>query len=91
MLSVVACGDLDPVENGLPAIGNTTLGSVKKFECEDCFELIGSQTLICLMTGVWNDSSPTCNRELIMLITVIVIVFILTFLQLLHVHHCLIS
>ncbi|XP_062510209.1 uncharacterized protein LOC134186269 [Corticium candelabrum] len=59
---VVDCGDLDPVENSLPTIGNTTtLGSVKKFECKDCFELIGSQTVTCLLTGSWNDSPPTCN------------------------------
>ena len=91
MLSVVDCGDLDPVENSLPTIGNTTtLGSVKKFECKDCFELIGSQTLTCLLTGSWNDSPPTCNRESINVLIVIVIVCRLIMLQLLFVHHCLI-
>lgn len=52
------------MENGIPPSGDSTLvGSVKKFACEDCFELRGLQTLTCQENGKWNGSLPTCNSE----------------------------
>lgn len=61
---VIGCGALEPVTNGLPAVGNsTTVNSIKTFRCEECFKLLGSKALVCQDTGLWNDSLPTCDRE----------------------------
>ena len=63
---VVDCGDLSPVENGLPSVGNTTtVGSLKKFRCKKCFALHGPRSLLCQDNGSWNGSIPTCKRKAI--------------------------
>ena len=38
----------------------TTYGNMAMFTCQTGYGLVGMATIVCLDTGAWSDSVPTC-------------------------------
>ena len=60
----VDCGDPGaPDENGSVVVDDTTLGNKAYYSCDHGYILVGSETVKCLYTGMWNDTAPTCEHK----------------------------
>ncbi len=59
------CGDPGSVVSGQRFVSGTTPGSTVKYHCNRGYVLIGTDKRRCSSEGVWSDSIPTCNSELI--------------------------
>ncbi|XP_052280448.1 sushi, von Willebrand factor type A, EGF and pentraxin domain-containing protein 1-like [Dreissena polymorpha] len=55
------CGPLIRPVNGHMTIKATTFLSVSEFTCDEGYDLIGSESLVCRTDGTWNDTEPTCR------------------------------
>ena len=51
---------LDPT-NGFVNVTGNSHGDTAIYTCEDGFSLVGSQTQICGVDGIWSGSAPTCQ------------------------------
>ncbi|XP_070564048.1 complement receptor type 1-like isoform X2 [Ptychodera flava] len=64
---VAECSDPGNPRNGRQ-VGNTTYPvctqTLVSFTCDYLFELVGSQTIVCL-AGMWNDTAPVCVEQCI--------------------------
>ncbi|XP_052796583.1 sushi, von Willebrand factor type A, EGF and pentraxin domain-containing protein 1-like isoform X2 [Mya arenaria] len=54
------CGPLISPQNGHVLVVNTTFGEIVTYTCEFGHALIGNNTRVCLGSGHWSDSEPTC-------------------------------
>jgi len=68
---VVDCGGLQPPENGNVTLSDTTIGSQANYSCNTGFTLTGIATRECLESGEWNNSAPTCERELVQIVHIL--------------------
>ena len=57
-------GTLGDPANGLVSISTTTYNSVATYSCNIGHNLIGDDMRMCLETGSWSNSEPTCTGEL---------------------------
>ena len=57
------CGQLQDPEYGEVTITGTTTGSVATYSCNKGFKLTGNVNRICLVTGQWSRTAPTCQRK----------------------------
>ncbi len=58
-----SCGRLDNPENGQVTVSGVSAGSNARYRCNTGFELVGAATRICLQTGQWSGSAPSCQGE----------------------------
>ena len=66
LLTVVNCGNLtNPVNGQLSHTAGTTFGQTGTYRCNTGYNLVGDNTRICLATGVWSGSAPTCQGMLL--------------------------
>ncbi|XP_045205733.2 CUB and sushi domain-containing protein 3-like [Mercenaria mercenaria] len=54
------CGFLDSPENGIATATAATYGTIETFTCNEGFELIGDDILVCTANGTWNGTVPIC-------------------------------
>ena len=59
----IDCGQLQELEYGRVTITGTTTGSVATYSCNKGFKLIGTVNRICLASGQWSRTAPTCQRK----------------------------
>ena len=60
---VVDCGALaDPV-NGIVTESDTVFNSSATYSCNTGYSLMGDAIRICLSSGLWSGSGPTCECE----------------------------
>lgn len=62
---VVNCSPLTDPVNGIVTVTRTTFDGVAIYECDNGFDLQGLDgvtTRICLASGLWSGSDPTCDR-----------------------------
>lgn len=59
--AVVDCGPLENPENGNVFVFGTTFWSFASYSCFTGYRLIGSSFRICLGSGIWSGSAPTCQ------------------------------
>lgn len=62
---VVNCGPLDHPTNGIVTYSDTTYSSVAMYSCSSSYNISGNVTRICLGSGHWSGSEPTCRGILI--------------------------
>ena len=41
----------------------SNVGETIGFSCEDGYQLVGSQSIVCLSSGSWSNSPPLCLRQ----------------------------
>ena len=59
------CGNLAAPTNGTMDFPSPpVIGSMANFTCGACYTLMGSSTLTCLDTGLWDAVAPTCDRKI---------------------------
>ena len=61
----VDCGSLSDPLNGVVMTTGTTLSSDATYTCDNGYTRSGDQTRVCLASGDWSGSEPSCNREYI--------------------------
>ena len=62
VLQFSACGALSAPANGTVSLSNDDLvESIATFSCDEGFVITGPQQLVCLSTGAWSESAPTCS------------------------------
>ena len=54
------CGGLPDPDNGSVDADETTFGSEATYSCDEGFELFGTESRTCQVSGVWSDSAPEC-------------------------------
>ena len=60
--SITTCNDPGTPSNG-QRIGDTfNYSSTVTFHCNTGYNLSGSLALLCLFSGSWNDTTPSCNK-----------------------------
>ena len=60
-VTVVDCGDLMDPANGAVSLTNTIFNSTATYSCNDGYNLVEDTTRICLASGSWSDTAPTCE------------------------------
>ena len=63
ILTVVDCGTLSNLTYGQVSHTGTSLQQTATYSCNPGYELLGDRTRVCLSTGVWSGSAPTCKRR----------------------------
>ncbi|XP_019851357.1 PREDICTED: uncharacterized protein LOC100634273, partial [Amphimedon queenslandica] len=58
---LAGCGDPGVPENGQRQSDIFSIDSAVSFTCDTGYTLTGSNSLLCLAGGSWNDTAPTCN------------------------------
>ena len=67
ILTVVDCGTLNNPTNGeVNHTAGTTFRQTAIYSCNTGYNLVGSSTRTCQVTGVWSGSAPTCERMLLL-------------------------
>ncbi|XP_045115412.1 uncharacterized protein LOC123506989 [Portunus trituberculatus] len=61
MYKPMTCGSPDKRENTTISINTLTTASKIVYSCPRDSVLLGNSTRICLKTGLWSDSAPTCK------------------------------
>ena len=61
--AAVDCGPLDDPENGTVFIFGTTFGFPAFYSCFTGYVLVGASVRICLASGNWSGSAPTCESK----------------------------
>lgn len=61
--TAVNCPALPNPENGGVSLSGITPGSTVTYDCNAGYSLIGERTRMCLPSGEWSGSAPTCKRE----------------------------
>ena len=59
----VDCGDPGTPQNGRRVLLSTTFGSQVTYSCIVGYDLQGVGTRVCLGSGLWSGSLPTCECE----------------------------
>ena len=55
------CGHPGEIDNGqVDVSGGTAIGSIAKYQCNECFELKGNNNRTCQEDGTWSGTAPTC-------------------------------
>lgn len=68
------CGVLNrPLNGSVTMKHGTTFGQIARYSCEDGFNLIGNETLICSANGSWSREEPVCKVKGIILLSVILV------------------
>ncbi|XP_068090442.1 sushi, von Willebrand factor type A, EGF and pentraxin domain-containing protein 1 isoform X2 [Hyperolius riggenbachi] len=60
-LEPVKCKDPEETENGNYTAGEYEVGKEVTFSCNEGYNLIGAETVMCLESGEWNASIPYCE------------------------------
>ena len=60
---MVECGTLDDPTNGMVTVSTTIYNSVATYSCNIGHNLTGNDMRMCLETGSWSSSEPTCTCE----------------------------
>ena len=60
---MVDCGTLGDPANGMVSVSTTTYNSVATYSCNTGHTLTGDDMRMCLETGLWSGSEPTCIGE----------------------------
>ena len=55
------CGPLDDPANGEVSVSGTIFNSTATYSCNTGYTLTGDDMRMCLETGFWSDSEPTCT------------------------------
>ena len=63
MFPVIDCGPLGDPANGEVSVSSTTFSSVATYSCNTGYTLTGDDMRMCLGTGLWSDSEPTCGGK----------------------------
>ena len=63
MFPVVDCGDLEDPANGEVSVSGTTVNSVATYSCNTGYTLTGDNMRMCLETGLWSGSEPSCTSK----------------------------
>ncbi len=58
-----SCGRLDNPDNGLVTVSGVSPGSSAHYRCNTGFELVGVASRICLQSGQWSGSAPSCQGK----------------------------
>ncbi|XP_003391963.3 PREDICTED: CUB and sushi domain-containing protein 1-like, partial [Amphimedon queenslandica] len=58
---LAGCSDPGVPENGQRQSETFSIDSAVSFTCDTGYTLTGSNSLLCLAGGSWNDTAPTCN------------------------------
>ena len=65
-LAVMDCGFLtDPANGRVSHTAGTTFGQTATYTCDTGFNLVGDNTRMCQVAGVWSGNAPTCQGELL--------------------------
>lgn len=59
----IDCGLLSDPEYGKVDVTGTTARSVATYSCNKGFKIVGPATRVCLITGEWSRTAPTCQRK----------------------------
>ena len=59
----VVCPALSRPENGIVTLNGVTFGSLATYVCNTGFVLDGNVQRMCLATGEWSGSDPSCIGE----------------------------
>lgn len=60
----VSCGKPTPILNGKNEFGSSfTFNSTIRYECNEGYDLIGSENRTCSAEGSWSEFTPTCERK----------------------------
>ena len=63
----ITCDDLPDIPNGSVFQSGSSLGSVTTYSCDPGYELDFDVPRICLDTGEWSGSEPTCRRKILLI------------------------
>ena len=55
------CSDLLPPTNGEVSVEGGSFGDTAVYSCNPGFTLEGSATRVCMASGQWSDTPPTCT------------------------------
>ncbi|KAL4230224.1 Sushi [Mactra antiquata] len=56
----VQCSDLSQLENGMITMETNSTVSIARFECDENYQLIGTDVITCTDNGTWEDTLPSC-------------------------------
>ena len=56
------CGNTPPIQHGSCGGGDHFVGSVRKYECDAGYGIVGDPYIECLSTGEWSNAQASCNR-----------------------------
>ena len=60
----IDCGTIEAPENGAVSVISTTYNSRANYSCNEGYILIGNESVTCLASGMWSNSTSTeCVRE----------------------------
>jgi hypothetical protein len=54
--------EVEAPTNGTMIVSGYTFGNNVTFQCEEGFNIIGSDMIKCMSTGNWSASVPTCSE-----------------------------
>jgi len=57
------CGVPPTVMSSYCNLGQTTIGAVRQYACDDGYDMSGSGSIECLNTGEWSVPSFTCSGK----------------------------
>ena len=60
--SIITCNDPGTPSNGHRIEDTFNYSSTVTFYCNTGYNLTGSLALLCLSSGLWNDTTPSCNK-----------------------------
>lgn len=59
----IKCGALASITNGKVVVNGNGVGSVAVYTCDRGFQLVGKGRRICLSSGEWSSSEPSCSKS----------------------------
>ncbi|XP_060586153.1 P-selectin-like, partial [Ruditapes philippinarum] len=59
----VECGEVEAPTNGTMNVSGLTFGNNVTFQCEEGYEIKGTDMIRCVSTGSWSASVPTCIED----------------------------
>ena len=57
------CPKLNDPMNGKVVFSGLREGNYANYSCDSGYNLLGSPTIVCLSTGLWNPASPICYSK----------------------------
>ena len=62
-VTVVCCPEISVMASGKLCGITSAYTAEKNFSCNLSYQLRGATTLVCLVSGKWSESTPSCHNE----------------------------
>ena len=66
--TVVACPPLVAPANGGVTQSGALPGATATYTCNPAYRLVGNDTRVCDLNGIWTDSVPVCARKCLLVL-----------------------